>query len=320
MIDFNQLFEILTGKLPALEKTDDGEVPLIYGTEYNNGVEKFVSVEDESQIFEPPLVTVSYLGTSFVQVIPFTTSVVDKSNIMVLKPLHTMSLEAMYFYAFQINRVAKFGFNYGRRMNMRQLKKLKFILYNKHFKKIHFKDYIPKTVAKKNQLLKSKIKFEEFLITELFILVKGDFHALDILDKGNYPTVSRTSFDNGIAGYYDIPDDAEIYHKGWLTVSTLSGDTFIQFNDFIATDNVIICKPQKSFLSSTLLFIQRTLNRQKWRYSYGRQCYNTTFKKTKIFLPVTKDGEIDEKVIQRFVENAEYWEFVNPNLPVLGKL
>ena len=40
-----------------------------------------------------------------------------------------MSLEEMYFYAFQINMTAKFGFNYGRRMNMRQLKKLKFIPY-----------------------------------------------------------------------------------------------------------------------------------------------------------------------------------------------
>jgi hypothetical protein len=86
-MNINDLFTFETGKLDALEKTDDGNIPLVYGTSENNGVVKFVSVENNELIFTPPLITVSYLGSAFVQTVPFSTSVVDKSNIVILRPI-----------------------------------------------------------------------------------------------------------------------------------------------------------------------------------------------------------------------------------------
>ena len=59
------LFNFETGQLPALEKTESGTIPLVYGTQYNNGIVKFVEIENDEQIFQPPLITVSYLGTGF---------------------------------------------------------------------------------------------------------------------------------------------------------------------------------------------------------------------------------------------------------------
>lgn len=302
------LFDFETGSLPALELTEEGNVPLVYGTTKNNGVVKFVKVYDEDQVFKPPCITVSYLGTAFVQVVSFTTSVVDKSNIIVLKSKKEMSIEELYFYATQINKHAQFGFHYGRRMNMKKLSKLEVQEFKKPKLKVDFKQILPK--IKKRRKITHNSNYKSFNIMKYFDLKRGDFHALDRLDDGSFPTVSRITEDNGIVGYYDKPEDVEVCSKLRITVSTTSGDAFVQLNDFIATDNVVILEPKKDFKITTLFFIQLMINRTKWRYSYGRQCYKTKFARTNIYLPVDEQGEIDEDYIEQVVNNCYGWEMI----------
>ena len=52
------------------------------------------------------------------------------------------------------------------------------------------------------------------------------------------------------------------------------------------------------------------LNQQKWRYSYGRQCYKEKLSKVNIQLPVQGDGELDEDAMQEIVEQTSYWELI----------
>ena len=92
------------------------------------------------------------------------------------------------------------------------------------------------------------------------------------------------------------PSDARIFPSGVLTISTVTGDAFVQsHDDFIVTDNIVICVPLRDFSLTSLIFIQYMLNRQTWRYSYGRQCYKTKFANTTIPLPVDKYQEPDER-------------------------
>ena len=56
------------------------------------------------------------------------------------------------------------------------------------------------------------------------------------------------------------------------------------------------------------------LKRQKWRYSYGRQCYKNKFAQSKISLP-TKHENIDEELIKGIVENTSYWNYIQTFLP-----
>jgi hypothetical protein len=322
-MNISDLFDFKTGQLPALEKTENGTVPLVYGSTYNNGIAKFVEVDDADQIFHPPLITVSYLGTAFVQLVDFTTSIVDKSNIIVLAPKTKMSLEELYFYAFQINRAARFGFHYGRRMNMRQLGKLEVQKFDNGANKIDFHDLLPNIDQNREMRFHVKmnsLNFKEYPITQLFELIRGDFHSLASLDSGTMPTVSRTSYDNGIMGYFRPPDDATVYHAGYLTISAVSGDAFFQLHDFIATDNIIICKPRHNFRVTTLVFMQFMLKRQKWRYSYGRQCYKTKFSNSTIFLPTHSDGSVDEDKIEYIVKNTSYWKYIESHFTMTRQL
>jgi hypothetical protein len=305
----DELFYFRTESLPALEKTEDGNIPLVYGTTYNNGVVKYVQVYSEAQIFKPPLITVSYLGTAFVQVVPFTTSVVDKSNIIVLEPKDkNMTLEEMYFHAMQINRFSKFGFHYGRRMNMRQLRKLELLPFKNAFTKIDFATMLPNVVAEPR--IEHNTHFKEFPLDQLFERIdKGDYHVSSDLGNGKVPLISCVTDNNGIAGYYDIPEDAT-YQKA-ITV-TSDGSPLCAFYhpyEFNAQDNVMVCKPKSSFRLSTIFFIMLQFRRMMWRFSYGRKCYFHKFERIKIFLPI-KDKQVDEDYIEKLCKSCYGWKEV----------
>ena len=152
------------------------------------------------------------------------------------------------------------------------------------------------------------INLREFQITDLSELERGDFHALNKLDKGSCFTISRVSTDNGLTGFYEKPEKARILNPNLITISTVTGDAFLQFYPFIATDNVIICIPKNPLSVTSLIYIQTSINTVKWRYSYGRQPYKRILQKMKLFLPVNESDELDEDIISKIVKNSPYWE------------
>ena len=113
-------------------------------------------------------------------------------------------------------------------------------------------------------------------------------------------------------GFYDRPEGAVLWKPGTITVSTVTGDAFIQPVPFIVTDNVVLLAPKSEFESlrlTSLEFIAVMINEVKWRYSYGRQCYMTKFATTEIMLPVKGDA-LDENFMQVAIESASYWKLV----------
>jgi hypothetical protein len=76
------------------------------------------------------------------------------------------------------------------------------------------------------------------------------------LEEGQYTTVSRVSTNNGVTGFYKKPAKDNVLPKFTLTVSTVTGDAFIQHFPFIATDNVVVCFPKQPLKNTTLIYIQ----------------------------------------------------------------
>jgi len=152
-----------------------------------------------------------------------------------------------------------------------------------------------------------------YRITDLFDLKRGNFHSIERLDAGQYPTISRIGADNGFVGFFNKPEKAKEWPSKTITVSSVTGDSFVQPVPFIATDNVVLCVPksgQPHYPLPTLFFIQRMLNAGKWRYSYGRQPYGGKFAVTEIMLPITDSGELDHLSMASFVQSATYWPLV----------
>ena len=155
--------------------------------------------------------------------------------------------------------------------------------------------------------------WREFVVEDVFDVYRGHFHSIAALDSGDHITISRIGSDNGFVGLYDMPEKAHLWPSGTITVSTVTGDAFVQPVPFIATDNVVLVTPKSEFgefKPSALMFVTRMLNTVKWRYSYGRQCYKGKYSKTKITLPVADSGDLDFEYMESMVEAEPYWPLV----------
>jgi hypothetical protein len=306
------LFDIKRGTVHSSSALEVGETPLVSCKADYDGIEGYFDIPKNERFSKA--VTIASDGqplATFYHNYEFGA----KDNVLVCISKKGLKLSTIYFIVARLNK-QKWRYYYGRKCYLNRVDKVDISLpikengeidqetIEKKFP-INISERIPE--KKKREKLQIKLKFKEFPITDLFFLERGDFHSIDALAKGQLPTVSRITDNNGIVGYYEMPEDAKVHPKLFITVSTTSSDAFVQLNDFIATDNVVICKPKKPMDTETLFFIQMMINKQKWKYSYGRQAYKRVFEKTKVLLP-TINGKLDRENIKKIVRNTTYWK------------
>lgn len=184
--------------------------------------------------------------------------------------------------------------------------------------KFHKIEDFKKEVVAKSKTLFSKLKkinkstLKEIPITDLFLtpIKTGDYHVSGILDDGNIPLVSCVSDNGGFEGFFKFDDQNTIY-KNFITIASdgMPLTSFYHFYPFTTKDNVLICKPNKTYRFTTLMFITTQLNSLRWRFSYGRKCYENKAHKICIYLPF-KDGKIDENYIESLFKETEGWELL----------
>lgn len=303
------LFEIRYGQKEYhnKENLDQGNVLLISSQSTDNGCYGFLDAKPK---FKPPFVTVPSTGSiGFACVQLYGTEISVDDNTLVLLPLDKYVIEYLFYIAVAI-RETRWKYSYGRLLTPPRIGSLEVEPPNKFKTDVNYKSLLLSLYPKKEKTKRDVVKkanFKETIITELFDLERGQFHAIDKLEQGNCPTISRVSTDNGLVGFYKKPSKAILYKNHFITISTVTGDAFLQFTPFIATDNVLICKPKTPLRVTSLVYIQALINKVKWRYSYGRQCYKRTFQKTVVYLPTTTDGKPDENYMESVVTSQPYW-------------
>jgi hypothetical protein len=314
------LFAVKSGNYHAVKELDPGPVPLISCGDEDQGLVGFFDVPD-ARAYKRAL-TVAYNG------LPLTTKFHPykfgaKDDVAVLIPRTPFQDATLFYTASLINQQA-WRYSYGRKCFREKLKRVAISFpVNTETGTVDEGEIAKLSRLDPRSLLPPKhqadlgaldLVWKDIAITDLFTLRRGDFHSLADLASGPNPTVSRVTTDNGIAGYFEQPDDARLYKAGCLTVSTVGGDAFVQLDDFIATDNVVVCNPKKDISIWARFFIAFALNRQRWRYSYGRQCYLAKLKTVKITLPVNQDGGLDDASIRKIVEATPYWDVISKRL------
>ena len=313
----SDIFKVHTGDYHATAELDFGNVPLISCGDTNNGLVGFFSIP-RNKTYENTI-TVAYNGQPLTAKFhPYRFGA--KDDVAVLLPRSTLNATTLFYIATMFNRM-KWRYSYGRKCFRNKLVNVHIPIPITRKKGIEVIDegviekafpYDYRTLLPEKQSIASieipRIRWKQCRITDVFNLERGHFHSLAVLDAGSCMTVSRLSEDNGVVGHYEPPEGAEIYPRGFITVSTVGGDAFVQLDNFIATDNVIVFKPIDHLRPTTLHFLAFILNRQKWRYSYGRQCYLTKLKQACLHIPLTREGNIAEDIIQQVVEQTSYWQ------------
>ena len=315
------LFELHSGDFHATKELDPGMTPLISCGDTSNGLIGYFDIPEKK--IHRRAITVAYNGSWPLTAKFHPYEFGAKDDVAVMRPIIPLEDKTLFYVAAMLTRMT-WRYSYGRKCFKEKLGSVEIPVpvTNVHGKEqideaaisemfpADLRSFIPKKISVPSNVLPT-LKWKEVNVLEIFDIDRGDFHAIEDLEPGDYMTVSRVTEDNGVVGYFDLPDKATVYERGKITVSTVGGDAFVQLDDFIATDNVIICSPKKELRPSTLVFIAFVLDHQKWRYSFGRQCYKAKFARTQIWLPVTSNGEIDEDSIAAIVQSAPYWRLIN---------
>jgi hypothetical protein len=314
----NSLFEVKSGDYHDTITLSAGTVPLISCGDEQQGLVGYFDIPEEN-VFRNCL-TVAYNG------LPLTTKYhpyrfAAKDDVAVLEPRNDLGTNTLLYIAATLNSM-KWRYNYGRKCFKAKLRNVKLRLPSKGkrvgtgFINTHFPVDIRSLIPDPQHARGKSIEITNWRVVhlaKLFDLERGHFHSIKDLDEGKYRTVSRLTTMNGTAGYFDIPDGARVFPAKSITVSTVGGDAFVQLDEFIATDNVIVLTPKSKLETTTLFFIVFILNNQKWRYSYGRQCYKKKLEMTKIFLP-HRNQILDETAMKSWVNTQKYWNVVQNKL------
>ena len=290
-----------------------GRHPACVLGDVNHGLVGYFQIPEEQQ-YEDAL-TVAYNGRPLtVKYRPYRFGA--KDDIAILEPRKPMSPSALLYVAAVLN-ARRWRYSYGRKCFKRKLESVGIEMPEDISCVDRLLAHVPldkrPCIAPQAPHPVRVSKWVERRLDGLFDLTHGDFHSLKNLASGPFVTVSRTEADNGVVGYFEQPDGSTLHPPGLITVSTVSGDAFVQMEQFQATDNVVVCVPRQPMRRTSSYFVAAMINSQKWRYSYGRQPYIGKLSALTIRLP-WRGGAFDEATIERMVESQPYWQFVETNL------
>ena len=317
-VRLEDIFDIRTGDYHAVKELEPGRIPLVSCGDVNHGLVGFYDVPEGFCYCNA--ITVAYNGQPLTaKYRPYTFGA--KDDIGVLLPRKEIGHKSLVYITALLN-YKKWQYSYGRKCFQDKMKKISIDLpvsleegelrideahINTLLEGVVFNRRPPAIVPEETSDI--DCEWGTLKITDLFELKRGSFHSLNVLDSGTVATVSRTERDNGVVGYYEPPENCTTYPPGLITVSTVTGDAFVQVVDFICTDNVIVCVPLKPYKPTTFYFVASIINQQKWRYGYGRQCYKKKLSRMILDLPCS-NGELDEETISRIVGQRPYWSFI----------
>lgn len=312
LVKVSDLFDIKYGNGLSLQdcKKDNDGIPFVSRGSQNNGIDDYIEELEDEPINLANTISVAVSGSvmeAFLQKRPYYTGY----HVLILTPKESMTDVEMLYYCTCL-RANKYRYSYGRQAN----KTLKDILIPDKTEipqwvltaKINLPSAIP-LKSKETPILNTDT-WKEFMLTELFSVKGSKTTPLDELEeygKGKYPYITTQAVNNGVAGFYDFYTE----QGNCLTVdSAVLGYCSYRDHDFSASDHVEILKPKFSLNKEIALFLVTIINKEQYRYSYGRKASQTKLKNTKIKLPALPDGTPDWDFMENYIKSLPYGDCI----------
>ncbi|MEI6754155.1 MAG: restriction endonuclease subunit S [Paludibacter sp.] len=308
MVRLDEIFYICYGnglELINCEESENG-IPFISRTSSNNGVVGRVKIKDEVEPMPAFAITVALGGSvlsSFFQSEMFYTSF----HIFCLYPKFQLTEMQMLYYCTIIEK-NKYRYNYGRQAN----KTLKEILVpsideiKTNIESIDVDYYFPK-----KPLLEMKISLKtdtwmSFKLKDIFNIHTSNDKNLESSEDGLTPYISASQVNNGISSY--VANEAT--QKGnTLTVARNGsiGATFYHSYAYcVSPDDVRVFDPKFSFNKYIAIFISVLIEREKYRFAYGRKFGTKRMMDTELKLPVLENGQPDWQFMEDYIKSLPY--------------
>ena len=314
MVRLDEIFEIKNGnslELLNCEEIENG-MPFISRTSANNGMVARIKQNDYVDPMEPFCITVALGGSvlsSFLQTEPFYTSF----HIFCLYPKIKLSEAEMIFYCAAIEK-NKYRYSYGRQAN-KTLKNIKVPSPDeipqeiKNYKAGVDTVFVQKPLNKNKMELKTE-NWKWFLYDEIFEIEKGFYNKKpEESEDGEVVFIGATEFNNGITSYHKEYDVEKIYDGNCLTVSNNGsvGNAFYQSQEFTCTHDVNVLRLKDFKMNAFVaLFLSTLIEKEKYRWAYGRKWRPKRMPSSKIKLPVFANGKPDWQFMEDYIKSLPY--------------
>lgn len=237
-------------------------------------------------------------------------------DIYVAKPKIDLTKEEMLYYCYVIEQ-NKYKYNYGRGAN----KTFKNIL-------VPSKDEIPHYVNQKEvnvpfvskSLLQNKLNFNVnewkwFVLKDWFDepYKANAYNSQDLIPCIEKDVaiahITRTDENNGCKDFVVNESFGSIEEPNAITIGDTTATIFYQEKEFICGDHMVILR-SKYLNKYTGLFIVTMLNKERFRYNYGRAYNKGIIANTKIKLPAVKIAtnkyEPDWQFMEDYIKSLPY--------------
>ena len=349
---YDEIFDIKHGfynKKP--EDNPEGEIPFIGATDSNNGVTSHSDLETiavttktgdgsnspmEEKIFDNCIAVTNNgsVGYAYFQAKPFTCT--HDVNPLYLKG-HEINPYIALFLCTLIEK-ERFRWAYGRKWRPIRMPSSKIKLpvtpdgipdwkYMEDFVKDQIIPQLPKkaqrvwlqkydTTPQKQENMKLNTQdWKWFVYESIFDIRKGKrLTQADMID-GNIPYIGAIDSNNGLSSY--IGNDSQLHEANTITVSYNGsiGYAFYQDKEFWATDDVNVLYPKFNLNRYIALFICTLIEKEQYRFCYGRKWDLEAMKKSRIKLPATPSGEPDWKFMEDYIKSLPYSKNIEPSKP-----
>lgn len=317
--NLNTIFNIEYGSkldIIKMEENPYSDIAFVTRTATNNGITMFVNEYTGKKPYSAGIMTIALggsIGKTFIQPTRFYTC----QNVAVLIPKTNLSIYHKIFLKTIIEKECETRFvAFGRELNSH--------IKNDFFIKLPanngqpdwqwMEDYakntlLPQLPMKTRQVWEKKynnqplsaqkleLKVEEWKWFDyygkngLFDITGSTTTPKDILEEsgnGTHPYVTTQAVNNGIEGYYNIATE----EGSVFTVdSAVLGFCAYQEKDFSASDHVEKLIPKFSCNKYIALFLTTIINREQYRYNYGRKASQTKLRQSKIKLPAVTNEQ-----------------------------
>lgn len=134
---------------------------------------------------------------------------------------------------------------------------------------------------------------------------KADITASENKKYGYVPFVSRTEANNNVDCFVPEKEIPYIERGNAITIGDTTSTIAYQPEPFAAGDHIVVIRAD--WLNQyTGLFIVGLLQRERFRYSYGRAYLIDYIKATQLKLPITGDSKPDWKWMENYIKSLRY--------------
>lgn len=308
----DEIFDIQYGTSTELLNCEEqeGGIPFISRTSSNNGMVARVKERYDMEPMPANAITVALGGSvlsSFFQEESFYTSF----HIYCLYPHERLSISEMLYYCSAIEK-NKYRYSYGRQAN----KTLGSLI-------VPSPEDIPPYIRRQslpqpfieNPLNDKKMNLETgrwkwFRYDEVFDIEKGFYNKKpDEVEGGTVKFIGATEYNNGITSHHNEGDIEKLYEGNCLTVSNNGsvGNAFYQNEEFTCTHDVNVLRIKDYPMNPHIaMFLATLVEKEKYRWAYGRKWRPVRMPSSKIKLPTTPSGIPDWQWMEDYIKSLPY--------------